>query len=79
MSVEIGKTYRTPWEPSGLFRVTAIIPACGVLAEMATGVFVDDHPAGYEADSPGRYYTHELEGRLPTEEAIDCAEDNAPE
>ena len=62
MAVEVGKTYRTPWEPSGLFRVTAIEPAFDGFQEAAFGVFVGDH-AGYAGGSRGRYYTKELEGR----------------
>jgi len=61
--VEVGRIYRTPWEPSGLFRVVAIEPARNGFEKSAAGVFVGDHPAGYKDRSFGRYLTKELEGR----------------
>jgi hypothetical protein len=61
--IQVGKTYRTPWEPSGLFRVTLIEPPQYPFGETAFGVFVGDHPAGYADGSFGRYYSHELAGR----------------
>ncbi len=56
--VEIGKTYRTPYEPSGLFRVLEVWPANN--PETAFGVFVGNHPSGYRDGEVGRYFTAEL-------------------
>ncbi len=63
MSVIVGRVYRTPWEPSGLFRVTEIVPARDGFAESAYGVFVGDHPKGYADGTRGSYFTRELAGR----------------
>ena len=74
-SVEVGKVYRTPWEPSGLFRVTQIEPATGFFSEAAFGEFVGDHPSGYADCTNGRYFTKELEGReATTEELRPCSD-----
>lgn len=63
MTVEVGKTYRTPFEPSGLVKVIAIEPAQAGYDECAFVEFVGDHPAGYKNGSKGRYFTKELDGR----------------
>ncbi len=63
MSVTVGRVYRTPWEPSGLFRVLEIEPAANGFEEAAFGVFVGEHPSGYLDGSAGRYFTKELAGR----------------
>jgi len=61
--VVVGKIYRTPWEPAGLFRVLQIEPAVKNSGESAFGVFVGNHPCGYQDGTFGRYPTKELEGR----------------
>ena len=61
--VIIGNVYRTPFEPSGLFRVLTIEQAAWPYGETAFGVFVGDHPCGYPDGSHGRYQVKELVGR----------------
>lgn len=61
--IEPGKVYRTPWEPSGLFRVTRVDTSRGSHGEAAFGYFVGDHPKGYKDGQVGAYPCHELEGR----------------
>lgn len=62
-AVVVGRIYRTPWEPSGLFRVLEIEPAWDGCAECAHGEFVGDHPKGYRDGEVGAYFTKELAGR----------------
>lgn len=57
MTVEIGKTYWTPWEPTGKFRVDEIH------GPWANGFMVGDHPKGYKDGEVGAYLVSELEGR----------------
>ena len=61
--LELNAVYRTPFEPSGLFRVLEIEPQGDVCEPTAFGVFVGDHPHGYKDGSPGRYFVRELVGR----------------
>ena len=63
MSVQIGKCYRTPWEPSGVVRVLSIVSESDNIKETCMIEFVGDHPQGYRDGSIGRYPTDELEGR----------------
>lgn len=63
MSIEdvvVGKVYRTPFEPSGLFRVMQVEPQGAGFGATAFGVFVGDHPNGYKYGTFGRYYVKEL-------------------
>lgn len=60
MSIEVGRIYRTPFEPAGLFRVLEIEPGREGWDETAFGVYVGDHPAGYRDGSYGRYFSKEL-------------------
>lgn len=62
-TVIVGRVYRTPREPSGLFRVLKIFPACNGHAESAFGEFVGDHPKGYSDGAHGSYPAAELAGR----------------
>lgn len=55
--------YRTPFEPSGLFKVLEVEPANNIYGQTAFGVFVGDHPAGMKAGTAGRYPVRELVGR----------------
>lgn len=57
-SIVVGQEYRTPWEPSGIVRVTEIGDHYG--QKMARVVHVDDHPSGYPAGSVGAYFCNEL-------------------
>lgn len=52
--IEVGKVYRTLWEPSGLFRVAVIT------GSRAIGHYVGDHPKGYKDGQVGAYYAGEL-------------------
>lgn len=61
--LEVGKVYRTPWEPSGLFRVVELEDGGIGGYPTAFGLFVGDHPNGYKDGSPGRYLQRELVGR----------------
>lgn len=63
MSVEPGKKYRTPWEPSGIILVNEVIKDTYPYGDCACGVFVGDHPRGYKDGSPACYPVKELEGR----------------
>ena len=58
--IEVGKVYRTPYEPSGLVQVIAIEPPQSGYPECAFVKFVGDHPAGYKDGSHGRYFSSEL-------------------
>lgn len=62
-TVTVGQVYRTPWEPSGLFRVTEIEAQGTGFGATAFGYFVGDHPKGYKDGEWGRYYVKELVGR----------------
>ncbi len=62
-NLELNAVYRTPFEPSGLFRVLEIEPQGNEYEPTAFGVFVGDHPHGYKDGSPGRYFVRELVGR----------------
>jgi hypothetical protein len=67
MSVEVGKLYRTPWEPSGVVEVLEIENPQYPYDEPTAFVrFVGDHPRGYKDGSPGRYCVKQLEGREVT-------------
>lgn len=55
----IGKVFRTPFEPSGLVRVTEF---GGILyGRLVVHVeYVEDHPHGYPKGSEGSYLAEEL-------------------
>ncbi len=56
MSIKAGTIYRTPWDPYGLFRVTAIV------GDQAIGRYVGDHPVARDGDK-GAFFVGELECR----------------
>lgn len=62
-SVKVGGTYRTPFEPCGLFKVLTLESPNDIYGGTAFGVFVGDHPSGMKDGTVGRYPTSELEGR----------------
>lgn len=63
MTIEVGKCYRTPWEPSGVVRVLNVEPSHTIYKEVALIEFVGDHPKGYKSGTHGRYPSSELDGR----------------
>ena len=64
MAVEVGKIYRTPFEPSGLVRVLEIESFYpGTSRRTAFIEHVGNHPHGYKDGSVGRYFADEL---IPT-------------
>ncbi len=63
MTVGPGKIYRTPFEPSGLFRVDRLCLGHSGPESTAFGTFIGDHPKGYKNGEHGKYPVRELEGR----------------
>lgn len=75
--VEVGKCYRTPWEPSGIVKVLEIEEARQPFAETVRIQFVGDHPNGYKHGSFGRYHLSEMRPLRDGDDAI-IKEPNRP-
>jgi hypothetical protein len=56
----VGKTMRTPFEPSGLVRVLRVEDELFNGKRTVFIEFTEDHPNGYRAGDVGRYFAHEL-------------------
>lgn len=60
-TLQIGKIYKTPFEPSGTVEVIEIEPANQFYKKPTCLVkFIGDHPAGYKNGTQGRYFCDEL-------------------
>ncbi len=57
----VGRTARTPFEPSGLVRIIEVEPIDPLTGRQTCRVeFLDDHPHGYAKGTVGRYFVEQL-------------------
>lgn len=56
----VSKTFRTPFEPSGLVKVLLVEKGDYFGKKTVWVRFLEDHPHGYAKDSYGRYMASEL-------------------
>lgn len=61
MKCEVGKKYRTPYEPSGIVQIVEVEGTNEFYSrETAIVKFIGNHPAGYKNGQIGRYFVDEL-------------------
>lgn len=60
-AIEIGKKYKTPFEPSGIVEVIRIESEDNFYKKPTCIIkYIGDHPAGYKNGTEGRYFCDEL-------------------
>lgn len=73
--IQVGRIYRTPWEPSGLVRVREVEAPHWLYGEIIVVEYVGDHPCGYKHGTVGRYLATDLHS-LGNDEAEDIEKDH---